>query len=340
MRFGLGSVGLWGIPVLFLLVVPTARAQDAPAVLPPAQTARTPLPLGHSGEGRQGQPQQTQGQQTQPQQTQSQQTPDIPPFAPKEIIAWSMLTEAAGEGHSSHDRVQAMAALGTMGKDEKAAHLIEDGIRAHDSDVQIAAILAAGQTRNPALVPRLEAALDDEKPEVAFAAASTLWKMHDYAGEDLLTAIAEGDRKAKPGLIRASKHKAAQDLHSPKALMLIALDQGSGFFLGPFGIGIKAIEYVDKNSGASARASAVDLIAQEHTDHTRDVLIDLLTDGEPAVRAAAAKGLGRWPGNETMNALVPVFGDTKLAVRLTAAASYLRAKNNIATPEDCPCDSQ
>jgi HEAT repeat protein len=271
------------------------------------------------------------------QDAQTPQAQAIPAFAPKEIIAWSLLTESAGEGRSAHDRVQAMAALGTMGRDEKAAHLIEEGIKAHDPDVQVAAILAAGLTRNPALLPRLEAALDDDKPEVAFAAASTLWKMHDYAGEDLLTAIAEGDRKAKPGLIRASKHKAAQELHSPKALTLIALEQGSGFFLGPFGVGIKAIEYVDKNSGAGARASAVDLIAQEHTDHTRDVLIDLLTDGEPAVRAAAAKGLGRWPGDATMNALVPLFGDNKLAVRLTAAASYLRAKNNIATPQDCEC---
>ena len=85
-------------------------------------------------------------------------------------------------------------------------------------------------------------------------------------GQDLLTAVALGDRKAKPGLIKSEKHKAAKELHSPKTMAMIAVNQASGYFLGPFGVGLKAIEMVNKDSGAAPRAAAVDQLAQQHTD--------------------------------------------------------------------------
>lgn len=289
----------------------TAATQDTTPAAPP-QSAVTPAP-----------------QSAQPAQQ----------FEPNVIRAWSILTESAAPGRSAHDRIEALAALGTMGSNDRAARLIADAIAGHDSDVRVAAILAAGQTQNPKLLPPLQRALDDDNAQVAYTAALTLWKMHDTSGEDLLFAVALGDRKAKPGLIKSQRHKADKELHSPKALTMIAVNQGSGYFLGPFGVGVKAIEMVDKNSGAITRAAAIDQLAQHHTDDVRDVLITDLTDGEPAVRAAAAKGLGRWPGPATANILAPMFGDNHLAVRLTAAAAYLRAQNNIPTPPDCVCDT-
>lgn len=256
-------------------------------------------------------------------------------FEPNEIRAWSMLTDAAKPGQSAHDRVQAMAALGTMGNDERAARLIEQGMTGSDSDVRIAAILAAGNTKNARLTAALSRVLDDDNPEVAYTAAIALWKMHDYTGEDFLIAAALGDQKVKPGLIKASKHKAVTDLHSPKTMTMIGLNASAGFFLGPFGVGLKAIEYADKPNGAAvARAAAVDQLARQHSDEVYAVLIADLTDPEPAVRAAAAKGLGRWPDAETERQMLPMFGDNKLAVRLTAAATYLRALHNIPTPPD------
>lgn len=260
-------------------------------------------------------------------------------FEPNEIRAWGMLTEAAKPGHNAHDRVQAMAALGTMGNDERAARLIEEGFTASDSDVRIAAVLAAGLTKNPKLAEGLARVLDDDNPEVAYTAAITLWKMRDTAGEDLLIAAALGDQKVKPGLIKASKHKAVKDLHSPKTMTMIALNASAGFFLGPFGVGLKAIEYANKPNGAAvARAAAVNQLARQHTDQIHAVLISDLTDYEPVVRAAAAKALGRWPDAETEQQMLPMFGDNKLAVRLTAAATYLRALHNIPTPPDTECD--
>lgn len=259
-------------------------------------------------------------------------------FEPNEIRAWSMLSDAAKPGQSAHDRVQAMAALGTMGNDERAARLIEEGFSAKDYDVRTAAVLAAGLTKNPKLIEPLQRVLDDDNPQVALAAATTLWKMHDYSGQDLMIAVALGDAKFKPGLIKSQKHKAAKDLHSPKTMAMIAVNGSSGYFLGPFGVGLKAVEYLNKDSGAAPRAAVVDQLARQHTDEVHDVLVQDLTDPEPAVRAAAAKGLGRWPDAETERQMLPMFGDNKLAVRLTAAATYLRALHNIPTPPDGECE--
>jgi HEAT repeat protein len=288
------------------LLLSRARAQDST----PAPVQQQPTP-----------PQQSAGQ----------------TFEPNAIRAWSIITDAAGPGRPAHDRVEAMAALGTMGSAERAARLIEEGFTAKDYDVRVAAVLAAGQTKNPSLIPALQRVLDDDNAQVAYTAAITLWKMHDYSGEDLLAAVATGDRKAKPGLIKAEKHKAAKDLHSPKTMTVLAINDSSGYFLGPFGVGIKAIELVDKNSAAPLRAAAIDRLAQQHTDEVHDVLVQDLTDAEPAVRAAAAKGLGRWQDEDTAKLVAPMFGDNRLAVRLTAAATYLRAVNHIPTPPDSDC---
>jgi HEAT repeat protein len=298
-----------------ILLAP-AHAQDA-APPPPAQQQAVPATSAPPS-----QPPQSSGQ----------------TFEPNAIRAWSIITDAAGPGRPAHDRIEAMAALSTLGNDERAARLIEEGFTAKDYDVRVAAVLAAGQTRNPKLVAALQHVLDDENAQVAYTAAITLWKMHDESGEDLLTAVAVGDRKAKPGLIKSEKHKTATDLHSPKTMTLLAINDSSGYFLGPFGVGIKAIELVDKNSSAPLRAAAIDRLAQQHTDRVHDVLIEDLTDDEPAVRAAAAKGLGRWQDENTEKLVLPMFGDNHLAVRLTAAATYLRAVNHIPTPPDSDCN--
>lgn len=261
-------------------------------------------------------------------------------FEPNSIRAWTIITGAAGPGRPAHDRVQAMAALATMGNDERAARLIEEGFTAKDYDVRVAAVLAAGLTKNPKLIPPLQRVLDDDNAMVAYTAAITLWKMHDSSGQDLLEAVALGDRKAGVGLIKGEKHKAAKELHSPKTMGMIAVNQASGYFLGPFGVGLKAIEIMNKDSGAVPRAQAIDELAKQHSDEVHDLLAQDLTDPEPAVRAAAAKGLGRWQDEQTEKLVAPMFGDNKLPVRLTAAATYLRAANHIATPPDSDNDAE
>ena len=240
--------------------------------------------------------------------------------------AWDMLTNAANDPKHADVRIQALAALGTLGVNPQAEPLIVAAMKDPDVDVRTASVLAAGQTKNRNLTTNLRNMLDDKEPQVAFASATTLWKMNDRSGEDILIAVVDGDRKATAGLKDSTMHTMNKDLHSPSTLARIGALQAGSMLLGPFGIGIGAYEYMHKNGGNSARVTAIEQISEEKTNPIRTNLIAALGDKDPAVRAAAAKALGtNYHDKDVSNALLPVFDDTKKPVRLTAAAAYINS---------------
>jgi HEAT repeat protein len=255
-------------------------------------------------------------------------TPKTP--AQRRQQAMDILTTAASDKHSEV-RIQALAALGTLA-DPFSTRLIADALADPDRDIRTAAVLAAAQSHTLTLMGKLHQALDDKEPQVAFAAATALWKLNDRSGEDLLIAVVEGDRHASAGLVNNSLHTANKDLHNPSELARIGALQGASFLLGPFGIGIGAYEAMRKNGGNSARAAALDLLAEEHTEPIHQEILSALGDKDAAVRAAAAKALGAYPGPDTALALAKLFDDTKAPVRYTAAASYLRASGTPSAP--------
>lgn len=238
--------------------------------------------------------------------------------------AWSMLTDAVGDTKHADLRIQALAALGTLGENVRSEKIIATAMKDPDVDVRTAAVLAAGQTKSRNLTTDIRALLDDKAPQVAFVAATTLWKMNDRSGEDILVAVVNGERSAKPGMVNGTMHTVNKDLHNPATLARIGALQGASLLLGPFGFGITAIEYMHKNGGDNARVSAIEQLSQENTAPIRDELIAALTDKDPAVRAAAATALGSYRDTSIPNALLPVFDDPKTPVRLTAAAAYIR----------------
>jgi HEAT repeat protein len=240
--------------------------------------------------------------------------------------AWDTLIKAADEPKHPEVRIQALAALGTLGVNARAETLIAAAMKDLDVDVRTAAVLAAGQTKNRNLTTNLRTMLDDKEPQVAFASATTLWKMNDRSGEDILIAVVDGDRKATAGLKDSTMHTMNKDLHSPSTLARLGALQAGSMLLGPFGIGITAYEYMHKNGGDSARVTAIEQISQEKTNPIRTNLISALSDKDPAVRAAAAKGLGmNYHHKAVSDALLPVFDDPKKPVRLTAAAAYINS---------------
>ena len=238
--------------------------------------------------------------------------------------SWLLLTTTVKDTKHVDSCIQALAALGTMGTNDRAASLIGDAMKDPELDIRVAAVLAAGQTHNPRLLAPLRAALDDDEPAVAYTAATTLWKLHDHAGESLLMDVADGDRRAGATLFKGARHTASRDLHSPTTLAKIGATQAAGFFLGPFGIGLSAIEYARKNGGDTARAATIGLLSEHRTPAIHKEITEALSDKDPAVRAAAARALGEWPDASTTKALEPLIDDSKLPVRLTAAAAYLR----------------
>ena len=237
--------------------------------------------------------------------------------------AWTMLTDAVNDEKHLETRVQGLAAVGLLGSNPRSLELLRKAMQDKDVDIRVAAVVAAGQTKSPNITTDLRRMLDDKEPAVAFAAALTLWKMHDRSGEDILTAVADGDRRTTAKFINGTEHDINKQLHDPAGLAKIGALQGASMLLGPFGIGIGAYEYLHKNGADSARVSAIEAIAQNHTAPIHTELLGALGDKDLGVRAAAAKALARYHDPDVPPALAKSFDDPKAPVRLTAAAAYL-----------------
>ena len=239
--------------------------------------------------------------------------------------AWNMLNAATSDPKHADLRIQGIAALGTLGTNPIAMKKIAAAMDDKELDVRTAAILAAGQTGNRNLTTDLRTMLDDKEPQVAFAAAVTLWKMNDRSGEDILVAVVDGDRSANPTLVNGTRHNLSRSLRHPSELARIGALQGTAMLLGPFGFGITAYEYMRKNGGDSSRVTAIEQLSQEKTAPIRQTLVAALGDKDLAVRAAAAKALGAYHERPVSDALFAVFTDPKSPVRLTAAAAYINS---------------
>src|SRR5580658_4499509 len=221
---------------------------------------------------------------------QDQEEPDVKATVPSVDSAWSMLTTATQK--QTQTRILALAALGTMGSDERAAKLIRDGMNDKELEVRTAAILAAGQSKNRALIPALRERLKDAEPQAVFTAAVTLWKMNDHSGEQFLKGVAVGDQKASPTLMHGAKNDMNKELHNPEAMATLGATTGASILLGPFGFGIKAVQYMVKAGSDPARVAAIDLLAQSHAPGLDAEFVEALSDKDQGVRAAAAKALG------------------------------------------------
>jgi len=252
--------------------------------------------------------------------------------------SWQLLSDAVHDDKHVDLQIQALGALGTLGTSSKAAELITDAFSAKDVDTRTAAVLAAGQTGNHALDGHLREALNAPEPQVAFAAATTLWKMGDHSGEDLLLAVVDGDRKASAPLVGGSMHQASREMHNPASMAKLGAETGASLLLGPFGFGVTAYEYIKKNGGDTARVQAVEDIAQIHLPEARATLEAALEDKDPTVRAAAAKAMRSYHDEKAQHSLAQLYFDTKKPVQFSGAAAYLVSAGAVAMPAPSPAD--
>ncbi|HTZ89402.1 MAG TPA: HEAT repeat domain-containing protein [Alloacidobacterium sp.] len=249
--------------------------------------------------------------------------------------AWQML-ETGSKDPKEQTRIDALNAVGTLDGVKRAETILEDAIKDQNVDVRVAAVVAAGNMQDENLIPILRQSLDDPAPEVIFAAAVSLWKMHDPSGINILYGVLAGDRKTKGSLMETGERQASKDLHDPSTLAKIGAEQGAYALLGPFGIGLDAARLMMKsNSANSARVLTVSLLSQDHSDATRDEFIAALGDKNYFVRAGSARALGAFHGKEVTDALQGSFDDSKPSVRFMAAASYIRSSQPV-QPERKP----
>jgi HEAT repeat protein len=251
--------------------------------------------------------------------------------SPNEAITPANHDRAAGfladslKDKNPDSRKQAVQALGLVSPHEPYLSQLEAMLDDKDVEVRLAAITSLVDLRNARTVPTLRKALDSDVPEVSFAAAKALWTLKEPAGREALVSVLSGDTKTSSGFITKQKRDALRMLHTPRTLFLFALQQGANFapVIG-LGAGVSSVEGILSDPSVSGRAATALLLSTDKDPQVLQALQDALADKDWSVRAAAvhAIALRNDPALETD--LVPLFEDKKEAVRVRAAAGYLR----------------
>ncbi len=263
-------------------------------------------------------------------------------MTPAELRAasWTRLENGVTGTKNTDTRLAAIAGLSLLGNDARAEKLVRATMHDPDIDVRLAAIVAAGemakdQGPRSSFPADLRDQLKDTDPKVAFTAASTLWKINDPSGEDILTAVAEGERSAEYSFWKDSKHTASRTLHSPAALAKIGAQQGLLILVPPVGIGMGAYGYLKGPGGQSPQVIAITQIAKGHSEPVKRALIEATKVKNAGARLAAVEALAKFNGKDVLDAIESLLTDSKENVRFSASAAFLRV-SSASTVTDLP----
>jgi len=256
------------------------------------------------------------------------QTKNVGPAAPPPTLEENRanMLLGAGLGDKNPDvRKQAVAALGLIGPREPYISQINNAISDRDIYVRLAAVASLVDLKDKGTADILDKALHDTAPEVSFAAAKALFGLDDARGRTALMAILEGEAKTQSNFLTAEKRDTLRLVHIPKGMMMFAIKNGIGFAPVPgLGAGVSSMQEIMADNGVSGRAATAILLANDPSPQVLDALKEALSDKDASVRAAVAHAIALRNDSAMMPQLVPLFDDGKEAVRLRAAAGYLR----------------
>lgn len=222
-------------------------------------------------------------------------------------------------------RKQAVQALGLVGPREPYLSELTAMLDDKDVEVRLATITSLVDLKNKKTVTALQTALDDDVPEVNFAAAKALLTLNDPKGRDALIEVLSGETKTSSGFIAKQKREALRMLHTPKTMLLFAVKEGAAFAPVPgLGAGISSLQGILSDPSVSGRATAALLLATDKDPRVALGLRDALEDKDWSVRAAAVHAIALRDDPTLEKYLMPMFDDKKEAVRARAAAGYLR----------------
>jgi HEAT repeats len=234
-------------------------------------------------------------------------------------------------------RKQAAIALSLVGSAEPFASRLESLLDDKDVEVRLAAIASMSDLKNARTIPALHKALNDEVPEVSFAAARSLWALNDPEGKKALLSILSGETKASSSYFAKQKRDALRMMHTPKTMFLFALRQGAGFAPVPgLGEGVSSMQALLSDPSVSGRATAALLLERERDDQTLSALKEALQDKDWSVRAAAVHALVLRDNPAFQMDLESLLDDKSEPVRLRAAAGYLRLETIKNAPQHAP----
>ncbi|HSB16305.1 MAG TPA: HEAT repeat domain-containing protein [Bryobacteraceae bacterium] len=222
-------------------------------------------------------------------------------------------------------RREVAVALGLPSRRDPSTNLLAKLAADKDHLVREAALVSIGELRDPRLAKPAQDALEDEVPEVAFAAARTLFKLNQPAGKQLLIEIVQREARGKTGFVRAKLRDAARHMSRPKSAMLFVAQQGVGFVPVPgLGGGFSAMGSLVGDPDFSARATALIVLSSDRSPEVRSQIEQAFNDSDWSMRAAATQIAASRNERSWRFRLVPLFEDTNRRVRYRAAASFLR----------------
>ncbi|HTA43167.1 MAG TPA: HEAT repeat domain-containing protein [Bryobacteraceae bacterium] len=235
------------------------------------------------------------------------------------------LLESSLKDKNPETRTHAVESLGLASATEpwlsELAAMIDD----KDVEVRLAAIASLVDLRTDRTVPTLRKALDSTVPEVSFAAAKALWSLNETPGREALFSVLGGETKSASGFITKEKRDALRMLHTPKTLFIFAAVESANFAPVPgVGAGVSSVRGILSSPGVSGRAAAALLLSSDQSPEVLKALENALGDTDWTVRAAAVHSIALRNDPELEADLIPLFEDKKEAVRVRAAAGYLR----------------
>jgi HEAT repeat protein len=225
-------------------------------------------------------------------------------------------------------RKQAVQALGLVSAREPYLSQLEAMLDDKDVEVKLATITSLVDLKSGRTISALRKALDSDVPEVSFAAAKALWTLNEPLGREALLSVLSGDTKTSSGFITKQKREALRMLHTPKTMFMFAVQTGANFAPIPgVGAGISSLQGILSDPGVSGRAATALLLSTDRAPDVLPALQDALTDKDWSVRAAAVHAIALRNDPGLASDLVPLFEDKKEAVRVRAAAGYLRLES-------------
>jgi HEAT repeat protein len=235
------------------------------------------------------------------------------------------ILETAAAHKEADQRKEAAIALSLVSVSDPAAKLLETLATDKDYQVRQAAIASIGELRDSTRYPILKAALKDEVPEVAYAAAQALFSVGEPEGKQAIFAVFDEDMKAKSGFFKGEFRNYWRRLQSPKSAMLFALGQGIGFVPLPgVGTGYSAVSSMLLDGNFSPRASTVLMLCKSAGPECDEVVIRGLADDDWSTRAAAVQVVAWKNEKPRQRQLERLLTDKKDRVQFRAAAAYIR----------------
>ena len=227
--------------------------------------------------------------------------------------AWTIL-HAGLKSDSTRRRAAAVGSLSLVAGNAEASKLAITALDDPKPEVRSAAATTVGRMNLKSAIPKLRTLLEDEDLSVTLAAAHALSAMNDSAAYEAYYAVLTGERKGK-GLLAQQ----LDTLRDPKKMATLGISEGVSFI--PFAaIGWDAYRNIRNDDTSGVRAAAASMLADDPDPDSVEALKAATMDKSWLVRVAALEALGKRKDPSLLGKIELSMYDDRSEVRYTAAA--------------------